>query len=116
MKTNITLILLFAAILAGCSTTAHLYPVEGPLSKETPLPVLSAKIDGVSGYSGNITLTMPDGEKLTGRWSADPHLHRGEAIITGSKGTVVKAEFYVGGGSGTGTATDNHGNVFRILY
>ncbi|MFH1519996.1 MAG: hypothetical protein ABIE75_05470 [Candidatus Omnitrophota bacterium] len=69
---NLKSIILFmlAVSFAGCTTTAMMYPVEGPLSKQTPLPVLKAKVDGIMGNSGNISLVMPDGEMCSGRWSS----------------------------------------------
>ena len=62
--------LLVATIgLSACSITAHLYPTKGPLSSIAPLPVIDAQIHGVLGGSGNIELTMPDGEACKGHWS-----------------------------------------------
>jgi hypothetical protein len=63
------LFILFS-ILSGCSTTATLYPINGPLSKMQPLPVLTATADGIMGNTGNISLTLPDGEFCKGRWSS----------------------------------------------
>ena len=155
MKTIAALSLLCVGLLAGCSTTAHLYPVEGPLSKQVPLPVLKARADGITGNTGNITLTMPDEEELRGRWSSIaprqvtfssgsgaasvqsgmaqawaqvygsgfsvsnlPGVNRGEAMLTGSKGTVLQVEFFTGSGTanGNGVARDNHGNVFKVIF
>ena len=147
---------LFSVIFfAGCSTTANFYPIEGPLSKMVPLPVLVASVDGISGNTGNISLTLPDGEQLNGKWSSvAPQsssysigssnltatngltsiwsqvygssfsisnlagVNRGEAILTGPKGTLLQAEFVTGSGTanGKGIAKDNHGNVFRMIF
>lgn len=154
MKTIYAFVLL-SSFLVGCSTTAHLYPIEGPLSKQVPLPVLQAKADGITGNTGNITLTMPDGEELKGRWSSIapqqvtfssmsgnasvqsgmaqawaqvygsgfsvsnlPGVNRGEAMLTGPKGTVLQVEFFTGSGTanGNGVAKDNHGNVFKMIF
>src|SRR5262249_47541075 len=56
----------------GCSmaTTAKLYPVKGPYSEQRPIPILKAQVQGVQGYSGDVTLTLPDGEICTGSWSS----------------------------------------------
>ncbi len=155
MKSTAALILLCVGLLAGCSTTAHLYPIEGPLSKLVPLPVLKARADGITGNTGSITLTMPDGEELRGRWSSIapqqvtfssasgsasvqggmarawaqvygaefsvsnlPGVNRGEAMLTGPKGTVLQVEFFTGSGTanGNGVAKDNHGNVFKVIF
>ena len=57
-------------LLAACSTTATLYPVAGPLSKQLPLPVLTAAVDGIMGNTGGISMTLPDGERCSGKWSS----------------------------------------------
>jgi len=58
------------ALLAACTTTATLYPVDGPMSQQQPLPVLTANVDGIMGNTGGISLTLPDGETCTGKWSS----------------------------------------------
>ncbi len=60
---------LCAFLLNACAISGDLYPVEGPLSKSQPLPVIPIKIDGVTGNSGPTSLTLPSGEKCHGRWS-----------------------------------------------
>ena len=57
-------------VLVACSTTATLYPIEGPLTKQQPLPVLTAAVDGIMGNTGGISLSLPDGEHCTGKWSS----------------------------------------------
>lgn len=64
-----TLSVVFFA-LAGCSTTATLFPVEGPLSKQVPLPMLQARVDGITGNTGDISMELPDGDKCLGKWSS----------------------------------------------
>src|SRR4051812_30653257 len=59
-----------AIALASCSTTAALYPISGPLSKQSPPPVLRAKVNGITGNTGSLTLTLPDGEQCEGTWSS----------------------------------------------
>lgn len=133
MKTKIIYLicLLICSLLVACSTTANLYPVEGPLSKRSPLPVIVAKADGIMGNTGNISLSMPDGEYCNGKWSSAagvevgvgtvnlfsqygsifgnatsiknvPGVNRGEAILIGEKGTVMEVEFYTGSGTANG--------------
>jgi hypothetical protein len=58
-----------ACLVSACSVTGNLFPVQGPLTKAQPLPVIPIKIDGVTGNSGPASLTLPDGEKCVGRWS-----------------------------------------------
>lgn len=134
MKTNILLSLsagLLASVLCSCSTTANFYPVKGPLSEVKPLPIIRARVDGIMGNSGGITLTMPDGETCKGQWSSaagmsisygsgtlfsqygsaywsgysvgnKPGENRGQAIVIGDRGTVIEVEFYTGSGTANG--------------
>ena len=117
--------------LVGCSTSISLYPVEGPHSTQQPLPVVTAKADGITRNSGKITMTMPDGESCEGKWSSvapqvstvttlslfdqygsitgtgmttgpKPGVNRGEAFLSCSRGTTVEAEFYTGSGTANG--------------
>ncbi len=130
MKTLITYITL-VLLVTGCTTTASLYPVKGPLSEQKPLPVLTAHVDGIMGNTGSISLTMPDGELCKGKWSSaagmavgygtvnlfsqygsvfgsgfsvanQPGVNRGEAILVGNKGTIIEVEFYTGSGTANG--------------
>lgn len=123
--------LLLAFALSGCSTTAHLYPVEGTLSKTVPLPEIEAQVNGIMGNTGSISLTMPDGEQCSGRWSSaagqtvsaetvnlwsqygsvggtsikvanQGGVNRGEAVLKCDKGGLVEAEFYTGSGTANG--------------
>lgn len=76
------------AAIAGCSTTATLYPVDGPLSKQQPLPVLTANVDGIMGNSGGISLSLPDGELCTGKWSSIAPMSVGFSTATASGSTT----------------------------
>jgi len=76
------------ASLIACSTTATLYPVEGPMAKESPLPVLTATVDGILGNTGGISMTLPSGERCTGKWSSIAPMSVG--FVAGStSGTVT---------------------------
>ena len=55
------MILLPLALLAGCSTTAMMIPVRGPLSERRPVLIITAHVGGIMGNSGNLTFEMPDG-------------------------------------------------------
>lgn len=142
-------------VLAGCSTTAELFPVKGPLSKQLPIPVLRAHVKGIMGNSGQISLVLPDGEQCAGRWSSVapefatatvmhatgytaaarssiwttvygnsfsfgnvPGANKGQAVLTGTKGTIIEVEYLTGSGTanGYGVATDNRGNVFKVIF
>ena len=41
-------VLVLCLTTIGCSLTATMVPVEGPLSERRPLPVLEVKVEGIS--------------------------------------------------------------------
>jgi hypothetical protein len=67
MKSHLVIGLLCVSILWGCSATARLYPVQGPLSSPTPPPVYVAKMTGAF-TSGDFSATLNDSEVCKGRW------------------------------------------------
>ena len=67
---NSVLSILGACLVSGCGITGTMIPVEGPLSKTRPVPVLQVAIDGILGNSGNLSFNMPGGERCTGKWSS----------------------------------------------
>jgi hypothetical protein len=67
MKSRLVFLLLVVSTLSGCSATARLYPVQGPLSTQTPLPVYLAKLTGALN-SGSISAVLNDGEVGKGGW------------------------------------------------
>jgi hypothetical protein len=129
-------------LLGACNaTTVNLYPARGSWALETPLPIITASIEGVGGPSGRITMTMPDQETCSGQWSAVPfppgttslwdqyslvagfsHIPgrpggtRSESSLSCARGTTVQAEFFTEGRQGFGVATDSRGNIYRILF
>ncbi len=123
--------LILLTLLAGCSTTATLYPLEGPYSKIVPLPVITAQVTGIWGNTGKVFLTLPDGESAEGKWSSaagsaasvgfgtlystygavygtaisvsdSGGVNRGQAVVVGERGTVIEVEFYTGSGTANG--------------
>jgi hypothetical protein len=130
---NILGVVIIGALLTGCSAsqTVTFYPVSGPLSKQVPLPVIKAKADGITGNTGPLTLTLPNGEACKGQWSSAapqqvavssgslftmygpaagysvtagnvPGVNRGEAFMACDQGTTVQAEFFTGSGTANG--------------
>jgi hypothetical protein len=71
MKSRLILVLVCTSMLSGCSATARLYPVQGPLSTQTPSPVYVAKFTGAFN-SGNFSAVLGDGEVCKGRWELVP--------------------------------------------
>ncbi len=70
---NKKLCLLWLALSAtlGCYHMAHLYPVQGPLSAQTPPPILAAKMTGTF-TPANFSAVLNDGEVCKGRFSVIP--------------------------------------------
>ncbi len=67
MKTRAVLLVCGVLLLSGCIGTGRLYPVQGPLAAQTAPPVFAATITGFAN-SGNITVTLANGEVCRGAW------------------------------------------------
>lgn len=69
MKTAIPLIAMLAT-LGGCAimVPGHLYPVQGPLSKESSPPVYSVSVNGSFLPSGSLSVHMAQGVTCSGAW------------------------------------------------
>jgi hypothetical protein len=122
---------LAAAYLAGCSADVDLFPIQGPYSQQRPVPLVKAKADGITGNSGTLSLTLPDGQSCRGRWSSvapqavsvssgslfgtygslagyavtsgnQPGVNKGQAFATCNGGTSVDVEFFTGSGTANG--------------
>ncbi|OJH53467.1 hypothetical protein ATN81_18940 [Agrobacterium pusense] len=122
-----------AALLCGCvSADVNMYPVDGPLSKQHPLPVVKAKAGGVESNSGPMIMTLPDKQECKGTWSSVapktgsvstgalfsayggalfgstvttgilPGVNKGQAFVACNRGTTLEAEFYTGSGTANG--------------
>ena len=105
--------------------------VEGPMSQQRPVPMIEALADGVTGNTGNISLSMPDGERCKGRWSSAAGAgmtitsvnlitkygpiygsafssssghgqNPGQAILVCDRGTIIQVEFITGAGTAHG--------------
>jgi hypothetical protein len=73
VKLSLGAILVGILVTVGCSHKYQFYPVEGPLSAQTPLPVLVAKMTG-GLTSGSISVVLSDGEVCQGRWAQVPRV------------------------------------------
>lgn len=67
MKTRAVLLACVALLLSGCYRIGRLYPVQGPLAAQTAPPIYAAKMTGAFN-SGNITVTLANGEVCKGAW------------------------------------------------
>jgi hypothetical protein len=72
MKSRLILVVSMAFILSGCDVRASLYPVQGPPSKQSPLPVYAARIKGFNGPGRDVSVVSNEGEALSGRWELMP--------------------------------------------
>lgn len=104
--------------LVGCSTTAILTPIEGPIS-QTGAPAISAKVNGIVGNSGTIETTLPSGEVCKGDWVAVRDGYQGSivsGVARGDRGTVIDFEMRADSSArAVGTAKDNRGNKYRVI-
>jgi hypothetical protein len=66
MRIRLPLIVVGILFISGCAQ-GRLYPVQGPFSSESPVPVFTAKASGMFN-SGNISVVLENGEKCKGRW------------------------------------------------
>ena len=76
-RLGLILLVTSSLMMSGCTRTARLYPVQGPLSNQTPAQVFFAKISGGSFglgnpaaiYPGNISVILSGGEIAKGHWA-----------------------------------------------
>jgi hypothetical protein len=101
MRNALWPILLAIFTMSGCSHTARLYPVQGPLSAQTPPPVLVGKITGAFN-SGDLSVKLSDGEVCTGRWSVvhPPQVAKGENAAVAQTMTGMPAAWDAAYGQG----------------
>ena len=118
MKAFHWLLALAAVLLSGCSTTATVVPITGPLAKAGS-PEIKVKILGVLSTNGRLEFTMPDGEQCRGTWQAmrlGGGRSQGAGTARGDRGSVFDLEFESDAmGRGMGKASDNRGNTYRVM-
>jgi hypothetical protein len=70
VKMKVALFYLALCVLSAATRASgqQLYPVAGPVSSETPLRTIRAKLNG-GPQSGGISLVFADGETFQGRWA-----------------------------------------------
>ena len=131
VKKKLCFLLLGIVVMLGCTHTVRLYPVQGPLSAQTPLPVLFAKITGAV-TPGDISVVLSDGEVCKGHFvliqPVQPPKNGTTANVTASNGmapvwdTVYGPGYYVSHVLGAryyaqAVVTGNRGTVFNVeLY
>jgi hypothetical protein len=72
MKLSIIPALLTTTLLSGCilSVPGGFSPVQGPLSKQSPIPTYAATMSGV--FYGSISVVLDNGEVFKGPWALVP--------------------------------------------
>lgn len=126
MKHPVLLGILCVSLLSGCSATARLYPVAGPLSTHNPTPVYVGKITGFAS-SGGFSAVLENGEVCKGQWSivARPNASSNanaaapQENLAAEWDSVYGTGFYVAhvlGAKlyGRGTATGNSGTLLSF--
>jgi hypothetical protein len=70
MKVSMIPVVLTTIMLGGCilSVPGGFSPVQGPLSKQSPIPTYAATMSGL--LSGSITVVLNNGEVCTGPWAS----------------------------------------------
>jgi len=108
MKAINTTALVASFMLSACSTTARLYPVEGPLSQQVPPPVLNATVNGITGNNGSLSLARSDGTVCSGEWSSAAGVQTtfGAGSLFSQYGAIYGSGYTVtqGGGQNPGRA------------
>jgi hypothetical protein len=69
MKLSILAVALTTILLGGCilSVPGGFSPVQGPLSKQSPIPTYAATMSGL--FSGSISVVLDNGEVCKGPWA-----------------------------------------------
>jgi hypothetical protein len=82
MKASIIAIVMAATLLSGCilSVPGGFSPVQGPLSKQSPIPTYAATISGL--FSGSISVVLDNGEVFKGPWALVSETPPGTAAVT----------------------------------
>ena len=110
--TRALLLVIISAVGVGCTTTAMMIPVAGPLSQRSPVPVITAKADGIMGNSGNLTFTMPDGDPCKGRWASAAG--GGEVTLSSTSLLTEYGPIYITGFSTTIGRGQNPGQALVV--
>src|SRR5271166_4975631 len=129
MRPSLVLALFCLSTLCGCAS-ARLYPVKGPLSLQTPVPVYKAKISqSLVLPSGSFSAVIGNGEVCKGRWKlvfgkktpkpATPGTDPSMPDLVADWDTVYGANYYsfkVLGASWflRGVATGNRGTILNM--
>ena len=90
--------------IAACASSVPVsfFPVEGPIASENSPLELIGTAHGITGNTGDIELTMPDGATCAGKWSsaAGSGVTFGSGTLLGKYGSIHGTGVSVSHGSG----------------
>lgn len=113
---------LLACLNFACATTARLYPVEGPIHSKGVARPLEARVSGIMGNSGGISIDDYGGIRCEGEWSSAAGMSVGynSASLIGQYGSVYGSGMSLAttGGQNQGRATliCPDGNILEIEF
>ncbi len=94
MKIWIFPLVVTAAMMTGCislSVPGGFSPVQGPLSKHSPVPTYAATMSGL--LSGTISVTLENGEVCKGPWAFVSKTPPGKSDASGSAPKAMAADW-----------------------
>jgi hypothetical protein len=142
---NVGMLLVTAGLLAGCADApGHMYPVEGVLATQTPVPVFlfqpdyqTATVKAEQVYSGPRVILNPMNPAAGGLQAEWDHVYGPGFFVanilgvssvwhytlTGARGGHMEIEVITARDSQTGitlfrrgVARDSQGNVFKVAF
>jgi hypothetical protein len=120
MNRKFTILFLGISILSGCTATGHLYPIRGPLSTQTPIPVYNLKMKDAL-KSGEVSVALDSGETGKSRWILVPQDKSHIAAMPEVWDTVYGSGFYIANVLGNrlyaqSTVTTNRSTILNIEF
>ncbi len=138
MRTKLFAALFAVSALSGCTSYAHLYPVQGPLAAMTPPPIYVARISLIANFGKPVTFgahsydrsgkihVVAGSEQFDGRWqlvygqTATANA-QDTAALPADWDTIYGQGFYVAHVLGTPlfvhtTLTGTHGTVLQVAW
>ncbi|MCC7460628.1 MAG: hypothetical protein IT286_04920 [Proteobacteria bacterium] len=97
-------------IIYSC-TSLRMYPIEGPYSQVTPLPIIKANASGIMGNNGKLRFSLPDGAACSGEWvsAAGSGIGYSSGSLISQYGTTYFSGMNISSGHG-----QNPGQAFAV--
>jgi len=120
MKRKLTSLLFAISTLSGCTAAGHLYPIRGPLSTQSPIPVYNLKMKDAL-KSGEVSVALDSGETGKSRWKLVPQDKSHTAAMPEVWDTIYGPGFYVANVLGNrlyaqSTVTTNRGTILDVEF